>query len=105
MPKIILEYVGSPSFSLQVEGGQTVGRYDPESKTHVQITGVPNLDWVSREHIQIITTVAGWAVIDRNSFNGTYLNGVKLTPGAPYPIKNGDYLILASTTFVVRIHP
>lgn len=77
-------------------GTMVVGRTHPE-------TGTPDIDLgafggeqqgVSREHLYFTLDGERVVVIDNNSANGTKLNGQKLKPGDPYPIRNGDELEL-----------
>jgi pSer/pThr/pTyr-binding forkhead associated (FHA) protein len=49
---------------------------------------------VSRLHISINLSKQEAVVIDLGSANGTRLNGEKLPPHRPYPVKHGDILVL-----------
>lgn len=70
-----------------------IGRADPDTKHF------PTLDLtqdeggaygVSRFHAVIRPSSEGVVLIDRNSTNGTLLNGYHLPPDLPYPIHSGD---------------
>lgn len=52
---------------------------------------------VSRRHARIIHDSQNWQVEDLNSTNGTWVNGKRLTPGVPCPLKIGDLLSLSLT--------
>ncbi len=50
---------------------------------------------VSRSHCRIARTDAGFMLTDSGSTYGTFLNGVKLEPSQPAPLKDGDVISLA----------
>src|SRR5262249_33318336 len=45
---------------------------------------------VSREHAAVTFRDGRWYLEDRGSFNGTYLNGTRLVPGTPLPLRHAD---------------
>jgi FHA domain len=47
---------------------------------------------VSRDHAAITLEDGRWYVEDRGSFNGTFLNGTRLQPGARLPLRHADRL-------------
>jgi len=47
---------------------------------------------VSKLHAQFLVDEAKWMIIDVESANGTLLNGQRLTPFRPHPVKFGDQL-------------
>jgi pSer/pThr/pTyr-binding forkhead associated (FHA) protein len=49
---------------------------------------------VSRRHVEIFPHNGHLIVQDLQSVNGSWLNGEKLDPDRPYPIKHGDQLRL-----------
>ena len=49
-------------------------------------------DFVSGQHLKLVSTSGGWQAQDLNSTNGTRLNGRKLAGSAP--IRHGDILDL-----------
>ncbi len=49
---------------------------------------------VSRRHARLLQTSSGYAVMDLNSTNGTWLNQTRLEPEKEYPLNNGDILRL-----------
>ena len=56
---------------------------------------------ISRRHCKIVKGESGYAVVDLNSSNGTYLNGMRLFPGREYPVKNGDMIRMAISDFQI----
>lgn len=55
---------------------------------------------VSRAHASIRTRGGSACIVDLRATNGTFVNGVRLTPGQEAPIKNGDVIMLADEEFV-----
>lgn len=51
---------------------------------------------IGRTHCKVIQNKNCFAIIDLQSTNGTYVNGVRLQPNNPCPIKNGDLIRLAN---------
>ncbi len=51
---------------------------------------------IGRTHCKIIKNKNCFAIIDLQSANGTYVNGVRLQPNNPCPIKNGDLIRLSN---------
>ena len=47
-------------------------------------------------------TAVGWMVIDSGSTNGTFVNGMRITPGVETPIRIGDTLTIATIDFKVQ---
>lgn len=47
---------------------------------------------ISRRHAVIRRTKRGYEIIDLASTNGSWLNGIKLTPNRAYPLMNGSQL-------------
>ena len=45
---------------------------------------------VSRRHAVVERNAGGYCLIDLNSSAGTYINGQRLTPNAPYPLESGS---------------
>jgi pSer/pThr/pTyr-binding forkhead associated (FHA) protein len=45
---------------------------------------------VSREHSVIRFERGRWFIDDCGSFNGTFLNGVRVQPGSPLPLRHAD---------------
>ncbi|MDR1966909.1 MAG: FHA domain-containing protein [Synergistaceae bacterium] len=50
---------------------------------------------VSRVHARVALTDDAWAIEDLGSTNGTWVNGRRIEPGRPCPIKKGDTVSLS----------
>ena len=55
---------------------------------------------VSREHATVTLRDARWYVEDRASFNGTYLNGTRVVPGTPVPLRHADRISIGPETLI-----
>jgi predicted component of type VI protein secretion system len=55
---------------------------------------------VSRRHAAVIFRDGRWWIEDRGSYNGTYLNGARLQPGVPMPLRHTDQIQLGSQSLV-----
>jgi hypothetical protein len=75
--------------SLPVAGGGVLGRngdagaFFSDSRT------------VSRRHAKVDFRSEAWWIEDLNSTNGTWVNGSRLDPGRPHPLKKGDTVALS----------
>jgi DNA-binding response OmpR family regulator/pSer/pThr/pTyr-binding forkhead associated (FHA) protein len=94
------------TLKVQIENQLTIGRYDKASQAQ------PDIDLggygaeekgVSRRHLTIRAEEDQLVVIDLNSGNGTFLNGNKLEPNAPHPVKNEDKLQLGLMQLELRV--
>ena len=56
---------------------------------------VDDKDYVSRRHAILTVTTFGKMTIEDHSTNGTYVNGIKITPGEPFPVTRKDVVTLA----------
>lgn len=60
--------------------------------------------YVSGMHAQLeYNAMQGWMLTDRNSSNGTKVDGKSLVPGVPCVLRNGARVLLANVEFVVEI--
>jgi len=58
---------------------------------------IPDLkERISREHATLKVLDDGKIFIVDSSINGTYVNGVKISPGVDYPVKRGDHVSFAN---------
>ena len=55
---------------------------------------------VSREHAAVTCQDGHWFVEDRGSFNGTYLNGTRVVPGTPLPLRHADRISMGTETLI-----
>jgi len=55
---------------------------------------------VSREHAAVTFRDGRWYLEDRGSFNGTYLNGTRLVPGTPLPLRHADGITIGGETLI-----
>ena len=58
---------------------------------------------ISRVHLLVRYTGQCFAVEDKNSTNGTCINGNRLEPGELVKLKNGDKLKMGNEVFTVEI--
>ena len=82
-----------------------IGRYDPVTGTRpeIDLTAYDTSRSVSRRHAKV--TLRGDALFvseEVGALNGTFLNGKRLTPGKPEPIRTGDTLALGMVTLRFR---
>lgn len=80
----------------------------------ISIGRSPSVTWtladpegvVSRQHCELTLDLAApdpWHLTDTSSRHGTFINGARLTPGAPTPLRHGDLLRLGPWTLRVRV--
>jgi pSer/pThr/pTyr-binding forkhead associated (FHA) protein len=55
---------------------------------------------VSRRHARIFFRQGRWYIEDRGSFNGTFLNGTRVNPGTPLPLRHADRIELGGETLL-----
>ena len=55
---------------------------------------------VSRDHAAVTLRDGRWYVEDRGSFNGTFLNGVRVQPGTPLPLRHADRIGIGAETML-----
>lgn len=55
---------------------------------------------ISREHAAVTFRDRRWYVEDRGSFNGTYLNGTRVVPGTPLPLRHADRISVGTETLL-----
>lgn len=106
--RVILQ-TGSPEpkvLGMDVHDVTVVGRSDPTDSV------VPDLDLatygaqslgVSRRHAILLPTAEGLCMMDLDSTNGTWLNGVYLQPGQKYRVRAGDRVEFGRLRLVVRV--
>jgi FHA domain len=62
------------------------------------------LGTVSKVQCYFIRGADGWSVVDQRSRNGTYLNGERLVPSRPAPLRDGDELRLGEEILAKFLH-
>lgn len=80
--------------------GTVLGRHDD-----CDVRLPPTADKVSRFHARFQFDSDRWRIADLKSRWGTYLNGVKLTPGPDVPLNEGDLVRVTPWTFGFRSTP
>jgi len=55
---------------------------------------------VSRDHAAVTFSDGRWYVEDRGSFNGTFLNGTRVVPGTPLPLRHADRISVGTETLL-----
>ncbi len=58
--------------------------------------------YVSRVHATFVKGDDGWYVKDEGSSNGTFVNSVRVEPGAPRKLCEGDLVSLGFMSFVFK---
>lgn len=58
--------------------------------------------YMGSDHCYFVCHGSQMFVVDNNSFNGTWVNGQRITPGTEVPIEQGTIIRMADVTFVVR---
>jgi pSer/pThr/pTyr-binding forkhead associated (FHA) protein len=69
----------------------TIGRDDRNDITFSSAS-------VSRAHAAVTLRDGRWYVEDRGSFNGTFLNGTRVQPGTPLPLRHADRIGIGAET-------
>lgn len=83
-----------------------LGRLDPASNIFPEVDLTPDgvqAQGVSRRHASIFKQGAGVVVEDTGSINGTFVNGKRLDPYLPEPLKDGDTLQLGRLLIKVSL--
>ncbi len=62
---------------------------------------IPFNRMIGRAHCKILKRQNGYLIVDLDSSNGTYVNGIRLQPNQPYPIRSGDTIRLANSEFQI----
>lgn len=97
LPKpFLLEVATGAKISLTKEVFK-LGR-DPEQADYASNNKV-----VGRIHAEVVTAQGEYFLIDKHSRNGSYLNGVKLSPNEKTKIKHEDCIKLANQEFIFKL--
>ncbi len=84
----------------------TIGREDPISGIHPEIDLTPfggESGGVSRQHARLIHKGGQWSIVDLGSTNYTRVDGLRIEPGAPHPLKDGARLQFGRLTVTFRV--
>jgi hypothetical protein len=84
-------------------GGVLIGRPRGATPVDLDLSFYDPEGYVSRNHARIQECRRRYQVVDLNSANGTYINGYRLTPEAPYWLRQGDKLRLGRVVLEFRI--
>ena len=109
-PKAIQIKIGSEKRELQLPLTKAIhlGRVDPASNVFPEIC-VSNEDdavkTVSRRHARILKQSGTVVIEDLASVNGTFVNGKRLDPYLPEPIRDGDVIYLGRVLLEIRFLP
>ena len=82
--------------TFEAKDGDVIGR-----KTGSFVGIFAGYQYVSGTHCKIVKLPAGWHIQDLGSSNGTFVQGNKLAPNAPYPLTNNAAVKIATTDFTV----
>ena len=103
VPKLIVEASGA-EIPLQLDKAELIiGREDPISGIfpEVDLTGFGGESGgVSRQHAKLVHSGDQWAVVDLNSTNYTRVDGNKLDPNVPAPVRDGSKIQLGRVVVV-----
>jgi hypothetical protein len=75
----------------ELEETVTIGRDESNDLTFASAS-------VSRDHAAVIFRDGRWYIEDRGSFNGTFLNGTRVQPGTPLPLRHADRIGIGAET-------
>lgn len=91
---------------LRVDDRAIIGRADPDAKFKPEIDLAPYKALergVSRRHAELRAGKDYLMIIDRNSTNGTQLNGYSLNANEPYRLQHGDRLTIGTMELEVFV--
>jgi len=108
VPVIYLDLLGTERV-FTIQPGYLIGQAHPNSPAEVQLDQIADVEYVHRQHARFVFENGEWSLIPvdqkslgRDFTNPTYLNQQKLIPGQPYPLHNGDRLVLGKIPFIIR---
>lgn len=81
----------------------TIGRFDTPMSNHLDLTPHNALEnGISRFHGRLVDHKGTLHYVDTHSTNGSYLNGMRMKPEAPYALRDGDRLMLGR--LLIRVY-
>jgi hypothetical protein len=103
-------YIGDSEDPLicTIRSDTIIGRYGGEfaAQPHIDLAALGALNYgVSRQHALLRRFGPDVGIIDLESRNGTWLNGVKLYPRQSFMLRNGDRLMLAHMPMYLFMPP
>jgi len=98
----LVEEGSGMTFPLADKRETTVGRIDPVTGINpdIDLTPVDSKRSISRRHARVRREDDGTfsVVEDVGTMNGTFVNGVRLTAGRPFPVTSGDTVVFGTIT-------
>ncbi|GKT09133.1 FHA domain-containing protein [Desulforhabdus sp. TSK] len=89
---------------LEVKSGQVVGQAHPTSGADVKLSGIPDIECVSRSHCRFDFDGSSWMLTALpTTTNKTCVNGKVIPKGQSVALKNGDVVTMAICDFRVRL--
>lgn len=82
-----------------------IGRNPESTPTKIDIDLTPyvkNTDGLSRVHAAIRLEGTRLELEDKNSTNGTSINGIRFNPNESHPLRSGDLIMLAQVQMIAR---
>ncbi len=105
-PRLVFDN-GQGEIAVPVDKAEiTIGREDPISNIHPEIDLTPfggESGGVSRQHARLIHSGGQWSIVDLGSTNYTRVDGLRIEPGAPHPLKDGARLQFGRLTVTFRM--
>lgn len=80
------------------DGYASIGRFDKTGQPCADFNFDLSLTFISREHMQFLFNEDHVELVDKNSVNGTLLNGERISSGLGYPIRKGDIIEISVKT-------
>lgn len=107
--EVLVEGGSQARFQFSAPGveGYIIGRSDNKSSytPDIDLTAYNALQkGLSRRHAALVRYQGMVHVLDLSSVNGTFLNGQRLAPEAPYPVRAGDKLRLGNFNIQLNRH-
>jgi hypothetical protein len=100
---VILSLIGTTVvLTVQLADRLMIGRQEADNSNAVDIDLAPygaREKGVSRRHATLYRTRHTLSVVDLNSINGTYLNGIRLVPHQPRLLRDNDEICLGNMRF------
>ncbi len=102
-PRLYLESLDTGQ-TYDIMDGSIVGQSHSSSRADVQLSGLPNLNFVSRHHCQFHLEKGSWYVTAlSSSLNSTLVSQTPVSKGGRMRLRNGDELLMANVPFRVRL--